>query len=271
MLRFLLTGLCALTLGACVAHGDPSQPIPVATLPGNAATPQRLVVVLPGRADSLAGLRDSGMGEAIHAQWPDADIVFAEVTLDYYAQGDAPARLHREVIAPARTRGYREIWLAGASMGGMGTLLYDAQFPNEVDGMLLLAPYLGEFDLLQEIDHAGGIARWNGGASEGFTATSWQRDLWRYIQGLANDPARNRRIWLAYGDDDRLRKAMPLLTPALSAEQVFVRDGGHTWRVWAPATRAMLQAIDAQAATAGKRDSASSGTTSAKRADTRSP
>jgi hypothetical protein len=126
--------------------------------------------------------------------------------------------------------------------------LYDAQYPRELDGMLLLAPYLGDYGLLEEIDHAGGVLRWDGGPSQGFTAESWQRDLWRYIKTLANDPQRSERIWLAYGNDDRLRKAMPLLIPALHQEQVFVRQGGHVWRVWTPATRVMLQAIDAKQA-----------------------
>jgi pimeloyl-ACP methyl ester carboxylesterase len=243
----VLAAFFALALAAgCVATGDPSKPIPTALIAGKSPA-TRLVVVLPGRADDLGGLRDSGMADAIHAQWPDADVLYAAVTVDYYQQGDASRRLHDEVIAPARTRGYRSVWLAGASMGGMGTLVYDAQYPGELDGMLLLAPYLGDYDLLAEIDHAGGVMRWNGGPSEGFTVDSWQRDLWRYIKALANDRDRSGRIWLAYGDEDRLRKAMPLLIPALHAQQVFVREGGHKWSVWTPATREILQAVDAQA------------------------
>lgn len=238
-------------LAGCVARGDPSQPIPVATIAAKQAA-TRLVVVLPGRQDDLDRLQDSGMAAAIQSAWPDADVTYAELTLDFYRTGEAPRRLREEVIAPARAKGYREIWLAGASLGGMGTLVYDAQFPGELDGMLLLAPYLGDYDLLLEIDRAGGIARWNGGPSQGFTQDSWQRDLWRYVKGLANDPARSARIWLAYGDDDRLRKAMPLFTPALHPRQVFVREGGHAWTVWTPATRAMLEAINAANATAGR-------------------
>jgi len=245
ILRALLAVAAVALVAACVARGDPSQPIPVATVPAK-QTATRLVVVLPGRADDLAALHDSGIAGAIQSVWPDADVVLAEVTVDYYQQGDAAQRLHDEVIAPARARGYREVWLAGASMGGMGTLLYDARYRGELDGMLLLAPYLGEYDLLAEIDHAGGIAHWNGGPSQGFTRESWQRDLWRYIQGLSKDPARSERIWLAYGDQDRLRKAMPLFVPALHPQHVFVREGGHTWTVWTPAARAMLQAIDAR-------------------------
>jgi pimeloyl-ACP methyl ester carboxylesterase len=244
----VLALLAVALLTACVAHGDPSKAIPVATIAAK-QTATRVVIVLPGRADDLGRLRASGISDAIQGVWPDADVVFAEVTVDYYKQGDASRRLHDEVIAPARARGYREVWLAGASMGGMGTLLYDAQYPGELDGMILLAPYLGDYDLLLEIDQAGGVTRWDGGPSQGFTPRTWQRDLWRYLKALSNDPDRSERIWLAYGDDDRLRKAMPLLVPALHQQQVFERAGGHKWSVWTPATRDILQAIDKKAGT----------------------
>ena len=256
---------CMLVLAGCIAHADPTQAIPVATIAAKQPA-TRLVVVLPGRADGLPGLRDSGMADAIQSAWPDADVTYAGITIDYYQQGDAPQRLHAEVIAPARARGaYREVWLAGASLGGMGSLLYDAAYPQGVDGIVLLAPYVGDRPLLTEIDNAGGVARWNPGPQRAIDGETWQRELWRRIQVLSKDPQRASRVWLAYGDDDRLREAMPLLTPALRPDQVFVRDGGHTWRVWAPATREILQAIDA------RRGNTASGTTSESRSSTRAP
>jgi hypothetical protein len=241
---FAATVLFALV--GCTAHGDPSQPIPTDTVAAKQPA-TRLVVVLPGRADDLDALRSSGMADAIQSAWPDADVTYAAMTIDFYMQGDAPKRLHEEVIAPARARGYRAIWLAGASMGGMGTLLYDAQYPRDLDGLVLLAPYLGDEALLTQIDGAGGIAHWNPGPPQAFSTQSWQRELWRHIQALSRDPRRASHVWLAYGNDDRLREAMPLLTPALPRDHVLVREGGHAWRVWAPATRDILQAIDAQA------------------------
>jgi pimeloyl-ACP methyl ester carboxylesterase len=254
---------CGVLCAGCIARGDPTQPIPTETIAAKQPA-TRLVVVLPGRADNLRRLRDSGMAEAIQSVWADADVTYAEVTLDYYRQGNAPQRLHDEVIAPARAR-YRSVWLAGASLGGMGTLLYDAHYPKDVDGMVLLAPYVGDRPLLTEIDLAGGIAHWNPGPQRAFTADSWQRELWRHVQALSHDRQRTAQVWLAYGNEDRLREAMPLLTPALHADHVFVREGGHAWRVWTPAMREILQAIEAS------RGSTASGKTSDNRSSTRAP
>lgn len=238
MRRWWLCWMVPALLAACTVRGDPSRPIPTAFVPApRPAT--RVFVLLPGRADDLAGLRRSGAVQAIQATWPDADVVLAELSLPYYLKRDATRRLHDEVVAPLRERGYREIWLGGASLGGMGSLMYDRAYPGQVHGLVLLAPYLGEPPLLDEIRAAGGLAAWQPdapGAGDG-----WQRDLWRHLQGWARSPQRTRNVWLAYGEDDPLRAALPLLAPVVPADHVLLRPGGHTWRVWTPALRELLE------------------------------
>jgi Putative esterase len=234
----------ALVLSGCLPKGDPGQPIPTLLVASQQTAPiahRRLVVMLPGRADDLQALGRSGMAEAIQDAWPDADVLFAELTFQYYMQGRAPQRLHEEVIAPARARGYREIWLGGASMGGMGALMYERAYPGEMNGLVLLAPYVGDRDLLEEIRDAGGVAQWNPGPAQEVNRDTWQRELWRHLQTWSRDPQQAQRVWLAYGDKDRLREAMPLLTPLLPTEQVMVREGGHTWTVWSPAAGEILR------------------------------
>lgn len=129
-------------------------------------------------------------------------------------------------------------------MGGMGALLYDRRHPGGVDGMVLLAPYLGDRALLRSIADAGGVARWNPGPVPATVdAGNFQVELWRHLKGWSAEPERARDVWLAYGDRDYLRDAMPLLVPLLRPGQVSVREGGHTWAVWSPAARdALVQA-----------------------------
>lgn len=245
--RALLLAVLASLLAACFPRGDSSVPIPHALVPApQAAT--RLVVVLPGRADDLAAMQRSGMAEAVQSSWPDADVILTGLSLDYYMQGQAAQRLHNEIVAPARRRGYRQVWLAGASMGGMGTLMYDRQYPGEMDGLILLAPYLGERALLAEIADAGGIATWDPGPEPAtLDRDNFQHELWRHVHGWISNPAPASRVWLAYGDRDRLRRAMPLLEPALDQSQVLVREGGHDWPVWAAATADILERADDRA------------------------
>jgi len=243
-LLFALLASASQLLG-CRAHGDPDKPIPTAFIPAQGQA-QRVMVLLPGRADDLERLRRSGAADVVQKAWPGTDVVLAELTLDYYMRQDAERRLHDEVVEPLRKRGYQQVWMGGASMGGMGTLLYDRSYPDQLDGMVLLAPYLGSSALHAQIRAAGGLSQWNPGPPQTMTMDNWDHELWRYLHALSSQPERTRRIWLAYGDKDRLRKAMPLIEPMLPAGQVLVREGGHSWSVWTPALGEILQSASAQ-------------------------
>jgi len=239
--------LALAALAGCTAKGDPSQPIPTTLIPAAATQaadtrPKTLVVVLPGRADSLGGLRGSGIVQAVQSAWPYADVQLTGLAMDYYMAGRAIDRLHDEIIAPARAR-YGEIWLVGASLGGMGALMYDREHPDVAAGIVLLAPYLGEQPLLDEIVVAGGLRAWPAGPRPAVIDNdNVQRELWRHLQSLGRDPKRASRLWLAYGEGDKLRNAQPLIAPVVPASHVFMRPGGHSWSVWSPVTREILLA-----------------------------
>ena len=250
-MRLSWSGLL-LTLGmlsGCYPKGNPDKPIPTVLIPAPRQPATRLVVVLPGRGDDIAGLRRAGIAQAIQSQWPDSDVTLSGLAMGYYLQGGAIERLHNEVIVPARAHGYREVWLLGASLSGLGALMYDAQWPDTVDGIVLMAPYLGEKPLLQEIAGAGGIAHWNPGPVPAqVNGDNFQHELWRHLQTWSRHPAYARNVWLAYGDRDYLRDTMPSLTPMLLPSHVFVRSGSHAWTVWTPAARDILAKINAERA-----------------------
>lgn len=245
LIRWSLLLLAASAALACVPRGNADRPIPTALLPSDQGS-HRLVVVLPGRRDRLESLRRSGVGEAIQRVWPDADVLFAELSMPYYLDRSATRRLHDEVLMPARRRAYTEIWLVGASLGGMGAILYDRDYPGQVDGMLLLAPYLGERPVHDEIRTAGGLAGWEPGRYPPESTDGWQRDLWKHLKTWQREPERTRDVWLAYGEGDYLRDAMPLLEPVLPAGQVLVAPGKHAWSTWTPLTEEVLHRIEAR-------------------------
>lgn len=234
-LRALAIASIVLLLAGCINTGDRRQPIPTQAFTG--AQPARvLIVVLPGRWDDVQDMADAGVAEVIRLAWPEADVILTGASMAYYTDGGLATRLHEEVILPARQRGYQEIWMTGASMGGMGTLLYERQYPGELQGLVLLAPYLGGRAILKEITEVGGIAQWRPGpVPETMDRSNYQEELWRYLQTWLQRPEQGQRVWLAYGADDRLRDAVPVIAPLLSKEQILLRPGGHTWDVWVPA------------------------------------
>ena len=250
LLRWSVVLLAASALLACASQrADPARPVPTALLPSKEGS-HRLVVVLPGRRDRLESLRRSGVGEAIQRVWPDADVLFAELSMPYYMDRSAARRLHDEVLLPARRRAYTEIWLVGASLGGMGGILYDRMYPGQVDGMVLLAPYTGERAIHDEIRAAGGLGAWTP-VSGGDPADAWQAELWSHLKTWRDEPARTHNVWLAYGDTDYLREGMPLVAALLPDDHVRVVPGKHAWSTWTPATESIFRAIDAERARAG--------------------
>jgi pimeloyl-ACP methyl ester carboxylesterase len=230
----------ALLVG-CAARGDVTKPIPTqfVTSPQKA---QRVVVMLPGRGDDLGGLQKRDTAQIIQQEWPDADVILVGLTMPFYTSGVASRRLHDEVMAPLKGRGYKQIWLAGISLGGMGTLLYDHDYPGEVDGMLLLSPYLGKDDVQREIRDAGGLAKWNPGPEQPVGPNNFTRELWRSIKQWSDNPSRRNSVWLAYGDKERLREPIELMSPQLPADHVLMLPGHHNWKLWNPAMHALLRA-----------------------------
>ncbi len=221
-------------LAGCANLGDARRPIPQAIVRGHGdAEVRTLVIVLPGRRDNVEVMQRYAVADAIHAGWPEVDVQLTSATLAYYRDGGLARRVREQLIEPARAAGYRRVILMGASMGGMGALIVDQANRGLVDDLVLLAPYLGEREVLQRIGDAGGLAAWDAGPPpDRMNRDNFQQEVWRHVQSFVADPAARQRIWLAYGEDDRLVDALPLIRPAVASEQILLRPGGHQWTVW---------------------------------------
>lgn len=196
-------------------------------LPGGNA--KCLVLFLPGAGDSANDFVRYGFVEALRQRGLSVDIVSANATLGYYAKGMVMERLHTDVILPARAKSYAQTWVMGMSMGGMGTLLYSHDHPDEVTGVLALAPYLGDRALSDEIRAAGGLASWQAPAKG---SSDYQRELWRWLQAVTSGKEAGPRLYLGWGTEDRLGPSAELLAATLPEAQVFRVPGGHKWTSW---------------------------------------
>jgi hypothetical protein len=242
----LLLVVTLLALGGCLAAGgDVTRPIPT-TFHAAPQTARKLVVMLPGRGDSLADLEKRHVAQLIQKQWPDADVILTGLTMPFYLQGHAPQRLQQEVIAPALARKPRQLWLAGISLGGMGALLYDLAYPGQAHGLLLLSPYLGDAPIHAEIRKAGGLKHWNPGPPQPLGPKTFQRELWRHVQHMGQDHERTQTTWLAYGASDRFRKPDTLMASILPTDHVLMLPGSHDWRLWRSALPKLLQTVTRQ-------------------------
>jgi pimeloyl-ACP methyl ester carboxylesterase len=212
----------------------PREPLQVRMIaaPGPQAA-SRLVIVLPGLGEDMSDLERSGIAAAIQRGMPGADVALVLASVRYYLDGRMPKRVHEQVVMPARARGYEQIWLTGASMGGGGVTMYEREYPNEMAGLILLAPFMGSRNLLEEIREAGGLRRWKPGPVPAeVTGFNIAREQWRLIQSWSRDPARNRNVWLVCGTQDSLLPASELIAEVLPSDHYLKNDGIHDWTAW---------------------------------------
>jgi pimeloyl-ACP methyl ester carboxylesterase len=220
----LLMILSALLLAACFRPKPATVPLRTLAIAPGEPDVRCLVVFLPGRGDGPEDYVSNGFPEALRRAGSPCAMVGVDSHLGYFAEKTIVTRLQEDVIGPARARG-QEVWLAGISLGGLGSLLYTREHPDEVKGLMLLAPYLGEEDLIQDVVHAGGLAQWSK------DETDFQR-LWLFLKGFQGPDSRLPPLWLGYGRSDRFAEPDGLLAAVLPPGHVFNADGGHTWRTW---------------------------------------
>lgn len=188
-----------------------------------------LAVLLPGRWDEPERFRRAGFAAAVARRGLELDLVAVDAHLGYYRDRSVVERLRADVVAPALAAGYGEIWLVGISLGGLGGLTYLREHPADLAGVLALAPYLGEADLVGEIEAAGGAANWrprHAGDGVGFGA-----ELWSWLAPWAT-AKRGPPLHLGWGEQDDFARASRLLAALLPREQVYAQAGGHDWRTW---------------------------------------
>jgi alpha-beta hydrolase superfamily lysophospholipase len=202
-----------------------------------------LFVLLPGAGDPAERFRDQGFVEDLQNSNRSIDIRATDATLGYYMKGTLLDRLEADVITPAKARGDEEIWLMGPSMGGLGSLLYSRVHTAEVTGVLAIAPFLGDQDLIEEIAAAGGLAQWQAPprVDDAMCRDNYQRELGRWLQAATQGREPAPAIFLGYGTSDRLSRADSLLAEALPASRVFVTTGGHEWPAWRRVLASFLQ------------------------------
>ena len=128
-------------------------------------------------------------------------------------------------MLPARARGYRRLWFVGISLGGLGALTLAQEHPDAAAGLLAIAPYLGEPDLVREIEAAGGARALDGRGPRSRISAACGA-------GCAATRRRQPRppLWLAYGESDRYAYGHRLLASALPRDRCWSGPAATTGR-----------------------------------------
>ena len=202
-----------------------------------------LVVFLHGLGDNAASFRQWGLVERAKSLGFDSIAVGSH--FGFYRGFTLVDALEHDVFGPARTMGYRNVWVVGVSMGGFGALSYAQAHPDDVDGVMLFAPYLGEPEVVAEIRQAGNLGEWEAGdvAAMEDSRPRQTRKVWLWIREQLQ--ARNQTgtpIYLAYGTEDEGAAEHALLAHFLPEGRVIARPGIHKWTTWSPLSELLFAA-----------------------------
>jgi pimeloyl-ACP methyl ester carboxylesterase len=196
-----------------------------------------LLVMLPAARARPEDLLEQGFVAAVRDRGLPLDVAVMDAQPDYYLEGRVGERLAADVFRPLRAKGYRRIWLMGMSLGGMGCIAYAHRHAAEVEGVILLAPFLGARGLIAQILRGGGLARWQPAA---LGPDDEELALLLWLKHYRADNPQLPAIHLGFGRDDRYAPASAMLAQQLPAERVVSISGKHDWQTWIRLWRALL-------------------------------
>jgi pimeloyl-ACP methyl ester carboxylesterase len=186
----------------------------------------RRVLLMPGAYQRPEDFITAGFATALQARGLDVDLEFIAPEFAHLLDRSVLDALHDEVILPVRADGCRELWLGGVSLGGFIALCYAERRLQGLDGLCLLAPYLGNRMVTGEVARAGGVQHWRPGP---LAADDEERRVWSLIQRLHGGPL---QLFVGLGRSDRFGHGHALLAGALPAAAVQFVEGGHDWPTW---------------------------------------
>lgn len=215
-------------LTACLGMAPTEIPLPGIATADTASRNRSLVIMLPGRGDRAVTFINEGFQEA--GERFGFDTIAVDAHFGYYMERSLLPRLHEDIILPARQAGYEKVWLLGISMGGFGSLLYASEHPEQVDGVILLAPFLGDRSTIEQIISAGGLRDWSGQAPG---LEDYEIRVWSWLRD-ATTPLDMTPLILGYGLSDGMAEGYRVLTDVIEPSSVYTLEGGHKWTTWGP-------------------------------------
>jgi pimeloyl-ACP methyl ester carboxylesterase len=234
----------AMGLGGCAQWRPATVPLRTIAEPARCAVPPNtLLVLLPGSYSLPEEFQREGFVTTVRDSQLAADVVLVDAHVGYYNQRSIIDRLRDDVIQPARAKGYKQVWLVGISIGAVGAMIYADARPGDVDGVVLIAPFLGSYLSAQEIRNAGGLAAWR--APDLPSQGDIDLTLWRWLQAQTRPgPADGKLpLYLGYGLDDRFVFNDKVLSQAMPPSQVSTAEGGHDWPAWRVVWRQIVAAL----------------------------
>lgn len=212
-----LGGACAPDFQLRQVRAHPSRRAPV------------LVVFLTGFSDDREEVEQHGVIDTITEHAGPVDVLVVQRETPQFFSGELSAELDRRVADQPWFQQYPRRVLIGFSGGGTAALRYIIGRPEVFDDAVLYAPYLGPEFIVEEIEAAGGLARWQpSGAQEG------QEALWVWLRRYGAGEVTRPSLHLLWSREDEVSVGLSLLEAHLPAHRLMIGEGKHGWEAFDP-------------------------------------
>lgn len=232
---FVSLAVCALLSTGCPALRSAPTPMPSQIVQSSDSS--CAVVFLPGMFDKPGDFARQGFDAAVRDAGLDLHLVAADAHFGYYRKRSVIVRLRQDLIQPLVDDG-KKVWLVGISLGGAGSLLYARDHSEDLEGVLLLAPFLGDERFLRDLQAQGGPLEWR--PPETLAEDDVGSRLWSWIQIWHQNQESMPEIYLGFGEKDDLAPGHRLLAGLLPKDHVARHPGDHDWKAWLPLWRELL-------------------------------
>lgn len=183
------------------------------------------IVLLPAARQRLEDFIDAGFDRALHALGAGFELILVDPEQAHLGDRSWMSQMHAQILLPERRAG-RPLWLGGISLGAFMALRYAAAAPQPIDGLCLIAPYLGSRIVAADIARYADLRSWTPGE---LAEEDDERIVWRYLRGLHAPPP---ELFLGLGREDRFADTQQLLARSLPSACCLTLEGGHEWPVW---------------------------------------
>lgn len=224
MLNKLVIVITLFLINGCYSSRLTTLPINFLKYPSPTSNTEHLVVFLVGIGDKASAFERSGFFDKIQSFKFDSIVVDSH--FGYYKEHSISQRIYEDILKPNREK-YSKITILGISLGGYGAIKTASDYPEFVDNIILIAPFLGSKNSATKLAEIESLKTWHkiDDSNLGYFEDSWQ--LLHKIIIVQKTP-----IFLAFGESDKFALQSNQLAIYLDKNNVLRVKGGHNWRTW---------------------------------------
>lgn len=208
----------------CYFFAKTTAPMP-SSISGLDLETQRLVLLFPGLGDRMGKFEKEGF-QKLARDYPSVFDQAAFVELDahfrYYPSGQLMERIEQDVLKRFPDK---KITVVGTSLGGFGAQIIARHFPDRVDQLILIAPYMGDGKLIRRVAEVGTELRPDDSPKAQQTLKNWAFLIQAAEVG-------HPRVDVLVGNEDKLRRGIEILKSKAPQIPILELPGGHKWDVW---------------------------------------